>query len=370
MALTGGGASAIGRLLAVPGASRTIAEIIVPYANQALADLLGRIPEQACSQRTARAMAMRAFQRTRSFGDEDAHHSSDARLFGIGVTAALVADRPRRGSHRVHVAVQTLDATNDFFLVLAKGARSRADEDSVAADLIVHALAAMADIDSLPPALTADDQLASTIRLALPGWRALLDGRTRVVDAHGLVAAALLHHRVIFPGAFDPFHDGHAAMARLAAARCGRSVEYELCIENVDKPPLDYATIGERIARLPHAPVWLTRAPTFADKARLFPAATFVVGADTITRIGEVRYYGGDAQARDRAIDDLSAAGVRFLVFGRQRDGRYETLADLALPPALAALADGVGEAEFRVDVSSTALRAAGDGELADADRS
>jgi hypothetical protein len=50
---------------------------------------------------------------------------------------------------------------------------------------------------------------------------------------------------------------------------------------------------------------------------------------------------------------------VQFLVFGRLREDRFETLADLNLPPALTQLCDGVSEAEFRSDLSSTALRRA-----------
>ena len=54
MAVTGGGAGAIGRLLEVPGGSRTLIEARVPYAAAALSDLLHAPPESYCSSATAR----------------------------------------------------------------------------------------------------------------------------------------------------------------------------------------------------------------------------------------------------------------------------------------------------------------------------
>ena len=57
-----------------------------------------------------------------------------------------------------------------------------------------------------------------------------------------------------------------------------------------------------------------------------------MVGADTILRVGNVRYYGDSEGARDAAVARLAEQDVRFLVFGRLLEGRFETLEDLDLP--------------------------------------
>ena len=44
-------------------------------------------------------------------------------------------------------------------------------------------------------------------------------------------------------------------------------------------------------------------------------------------------------------------------MFGRVRDSKFETLADLSLPDSLRTLCDEVPEAAFREDISSTELR-------------
>src|SRR5579872_7038510 len=61
--VTGGGASAISELLAVPGGSRTLLEAVVPYSAAALTDWLKRRPEHFCVEETALAMAAMAYER-------------------------------------------------------------------------------------------------------------------------------------------------------------------------------------------------------------------------------------------------------------------------------------------------------------------
>ena len=83
----------------------------------------------------------------------------------------------------------------------------------------------------------------------------------------------------------------------------------------------------------------------------------FVVGADTIARIADPRYYGQSTAHRDATIAAVAANGCRFLVFGRVDAKEFRTLSDLELPADLRALCDQVPKIEFRCDLSSTELR-------------
>ena len=214
-------------------------------------------------------------------------------------------------------------------------------------DLALHALG------FAPPALTDGDRLEHAAADAPAAWQALWtsEDATRALGP-------VFEPRVLFPGAFNPLHEGHRAIAKWVATRLRRPVTFEICITNVDKPPLDCLDLEARLARFrPEESVWLTRLPTFVEKAGAFGGATFVVGTDTIVRIADPRYYGGRTSARDAAIARIAATSSRFLVFGRLVDDRFVTLPDLDLPAALVAICEGVSEAEFRQDVSSTALR-------------
>jgi nicotinamide mononucleotide (NMN) deamidase PncC/nicotinic acid mononucleotide adenylyltransferase len=352
LAVTGGGSGAIAALLEVPGASAAVLEAIVPYAERALEDWLGGPVEHACSERTARAMAMAAFERAREFSAADPHT-----LRGIGATASLVSNRPKRGPHRVHVAWQSADMTVALSCELEKGRRNRAEEERIATCLLLDVVAEACGVAGAP--LTEPTVRATVQRReqrASAAWTELLLGRRSMLDVPPQQPPAR-RPAVLFPGAFNPLHVGHQRIAEVAAARCGAPVTFELSIANVDKPPLDFIELADRLGPLAAYPVLVTRAARFVEKAGLAPGCVFVVGVDTLARIGQQRYYGDDAARRDAAIVAIAREGCRFLVFGRQKGERFCTLADVDIPESLRALCDGVPEAEFRADISSTELR-------------
>jgi hypothetical protein len=135
-------------------------------------------------------------------------------------------------------------------------------------------------------------------------------------------------------------------------------VALEMSIVNVDKPPLDYREIEDRLLQFPRQQaVWLTRAPTFVEKSRLFPGATFVVGTDTLRRIGDPRYYGRNATACLQALEEIADRGCRFLVFARDCGAGLVRLGDLDVPGVLRGQCQEVPPERFREDISSTALR-------------
>jgi hypothetical protein len=205
--------------------------------------------------------------------------------------------------------------------------------------------------------LLAEERIVWSRQQAPQAWQDLLAGRSSIAPARVDAPTSTVGQRLIFPGAYDPRHDAHRGMAQLAAERAGLPVEHEISMFNVDKPPLDFIEMASRASQFAaDEPLWFTRAATFVEKCELFPGATFIVGADTISRIAEPKYYGGEA-ARQQAFDRLAAAGCRFLVFGRHCQGDWQSLAALPLPESLARLCEEVPVEHFRHDLSSTELR-------------
>ncbi len=359
LAISGGGSRAIADLLEVPGASRTLLEAVVPYSQSALIAWLGGRPNGLCSSQTARAMAMTAFLRAWRYEPE----SSPA---GVACTAGLATDRPKRGAHRVHVALQTASLTAAWSLELEKDRRSRADEERLVGRMLINTVAEACDLPEskgpqskrdwrLPLDLGESEQVEQSRAVALASWQDLLLGKVETVARGGRSAAAIL------PGAFNPLHVGHRRMAEIAGETLGLPVTMEMSILNVDKPPLDYYEIQRRVGQFPEdQPVWLTRAATFEEKSRLFPGTTFVVGADTLRRIADPRYYAESTAACHAALERIAQRGCRFLVFGRDPGTGFMRLSDLDLPDTLRSICRDVPADVFREDVSSTAIRRAG----------
>lgn len=354
--LTGGGAGAVAHLLNVPGASRTVLEAVIPYDESALCEYLGRRPEQFCSIEAAIDLAEHALDRARDL-------ASRRPVIGLGCTAGLVTDRPKRGEHRFFVASATEQATRVTWATLQKDARDREAEESIVDAAIFNELAHAAGIaERVPVDLLPDEQLHSDVRHRDSFLSGLDLGAEQAVcvDADGRIHKAAAKPALLLPGAFNPLHEGHRRLAQVSARMTGLPPAYELSILNVDKPPLAIDEVRRRMKQFQWlAPLWLTRSPTFVEKARLFPGVTFVVGVDTAERIVDSRYYGNDVAQMSSRLERIRSAECRFLVAGRtDAAGKFKERADLAVPAGFQDLFTAIPSSSFRCDARSTQLRA------------
>ena len=99
--VTGGGVGAIHALLSHPGASRFVLDVRIPYNSEALSEYLGTTPVSACSEETARQLALAALDRASHLAD------SASRVVGIACTAALQTTRERRGADRAFICIKS-----------------------------------------------------------------------------------------------------------------------------------------------------------------------------------------------------------------------------------------------------------------------
>ncbi|HUI35203.1 MAG TPA: hypothetical protein VLX67_06750 [Stellaceae bacterium] len=360
LAITGGGSGAIGELLRIPGGSRLLIEAQVPYDEQALAAYLGFAPPQASSADTAVAMARAA--RARAGGMVPA----GADLVGLGATAALVSDRPRRGEHRFHIACANAAGIAHCTCVLAKGRRDRAAEEDLVASAIVLWLARACGVAAPSPhsLLDADEHYAEAVAAEADTIDRLVAGEhDRVtVQPDGQMMLSAPQPSVLFPGSFNPVHEGHVLLARVAEELRQQPLAFEISVTNVDKPPLAGETVKRRLTQFAwKSPVELTRAPTFVEKSRLFPGTTFVVGVDTAERLFGPKYYGDDEARMHMALEEIANSGSSFLVAVRiDAGGRVRALNDLPVPRRYADLFTEIPEHRFRADISSSEIRARG----------
>ncbi len=358
LAITGGGSGAVGELLRVPGGSRLLIEAQVPYDALALATFLGFAPAQACSSDTAIAMAQSARARAARLVP------AGADLVGLGATAALVSDRPRKGEHRFHIAFADSAGIAHCTGVMAKGRRDRAAEEGLVSQAIVLWLARACGIAAPSPRslLDADEYFAETVVAAVDRIDQLLAGEIDriTVQPDGQMTLSAPPTPVLLPGSFNPVHAGHVLLARVAEELRQQPSAFEISVTNVDKPPLAGETVRHRLAQFAwKSPVEVTRAPTFVDKSRLFPSTTFVIGADTAERLVAPKYYGDDEVRMHVALEEIANSGSSFLVAVRiDSAGRVRTLNDIPVPRRYADLFTEIPEHRFRFDTSSSEVRA------------
>ena len=295
---TGGGSGALNALLTTPGASRFVIEAHVPYSPEALERFLGEKPEQSVSPETVRALAGKAF-----FQCLENCRPGDPtrRLVGIGCSAALQTDRERRGDDRAVICIKTAEAEKLYTLYFSK--TSRAEQEALLSD-----------------------------------WLLVL-----------IAQAVGAERRLILSGSFNPVHQGHCNLLKVAEEMTGLRGIFELSCANVDKPAIEEADGLRRAAAIKDIPVALTHAPRFIQKAQLFQKTVFTVGFDTAIRF--IKDYSSEDWEKFQAYES------RFLVAGRRQDGVFQTLKNLDLPKGFEALFEAIPETKFREDISSTELR-------------
>ena len=162
----------------------------------------------------------------------------------------------------------------------------------------------------------------------------------------------------LLPGSFNPLHKGHLQIAELAEQRLGKPCWLELSLVNADKPALDFHSANQRLSQdFRNNGLLITSLPTFLEKAKAFPNSVFLVGADTIERIDDCKYYEEEPSKRDQAIKQIGKMGCSFLVFARKIDDVIHSSANIRLSETARDLCEFVSEAEFLMDLSSTEIR-------------
>ena len=339
----GGGSTALNSLLTTPGASRFVVDARVPYSPEALSAYLGEEVAQSCSPETARKLAHAAFK----------FQISSFKFLSVSCTAALQTDRERRGADRAFICIKTEQAEKLYALHFSKTSREEQE-------------------------------------VLLSDWLLVL-----IAQAVGAERGLML------PGSFNPLHQGHCNLLKVAEEITGLRGVFELSCTNVDKPELPEEEILRRASAIKDIPVALTSAPRFVQKAELFPNTTFVLGYDTAARLLEKNHtlqgMVSDFSTRDEVErgwreatsngtkcrgkpwknqwDFFQTLETKFLVAGRvfhplekdsslatrsaeTRRSRFQCLERLEISTGLESLFEAIPEERFREDVSSTELRA------------
>ncbi len=370
VACTGAGAGLQDLLAGVPGSSGTILECVLPYSKTALATFLGEEPEKFASAETAYRMATRAWRKGLEYAAKQGG-LADKNIVGLGLTAAIATNRALKGDHRVFVALRSnkgLFSVSIRFLKRADGMSliGREQEgkicDLVALSMLLHT----AGIEQIPlpkKGLESDDLFETEDGfMILPReiiFRSSMYEANTVFFPEGVVAKSDTLHKdrhIIFAGAFNPLHFGHETIAKEAELRTNKKVVYAISDSHPDKGIVGKEELIERIAQFHFlALVMITKnLPLYADKAKAFPGFSFIIGADTLDRILDPKYY--TTSSVEEILEVLHKAQIEFLIADRHtKDGTSHLKESLNKIPSH--YRDMFVQLSTKADISSTMLR-------------
>jgi len=345
---SGGGTNAISSLLKVPGASNTVLESYIPYSKKSMDLFLNRKPDHYCSLNTSLSMAANAYKKCMQIDPE----FKKKYLIGISVTASLATTYTKIGNHKFYISVQTESFTKSIECLLIKGSRSREEEEQLITEYVLSLVAECCGIEKNMPHHD-EIPVIHTIK-AEKSWKKLLNNDVNFISSDRSTP------ELIFPGSFNPLHDGHLRMRELAEKKTGMRATFEICARNADKPPLTFHEIKRTLDQFTDNDSWvMTSAGRFSEKAEMFPNSVFIIGADTLMRVFDEKFYSNKKDMLDH-IDRFNDHNINFLVFGRKVNKKFISLRDIVIPENIKSRCTGFEEGSFRDDISSTELRLEG----------
>ncbi|GLJ07051.1 hypothetical protein SUGI_0056560 [Cryptomeria japonica] len=356
--LSGGASQALGWLMSVPGASSTVLEAVVPYSRMSMVQLLGKVPASFAAQETSDNMALLAYNRALKLS------TTGIPVSGIGFTGALASNASKRGEHRCYVSARTSQHMWRSNIILSKGLRNREEEDTLSSQLLLKGIATACNVSMDPLMELQENEIINEFKQSFDEdqeLEQLISGQI-CMKVYSFDKGHVLERgrRVILSGSFNPLHDGHARLLEIASSIYENAFScYEISAINADKPPLTLKQIKDRVKQFEAIgkTIIITNQPYFYKKAELLPDSTFIIGADTVARVVDPKYYGDNYERMLEVLLGVKQLGCNFLVAGRNVGSTFKVLADFDIPVQLEGMFSPIPETLFRMDISSTEIR-------------
>lgn len=276
--ITGGGTGVLPLLLKHGGGSQFLIESVVNYSKESTDDLLGFPPDKYTSKETARQLAMAAYERGLKLGNSG--HEGIAAVSSLKKTDGT--QREDRDSI-AYIAVQDKYMTT-CYSYLFPGYFTRAREEEDLSNLI-HALI---KIDN-----------ASRFSYEIEQKKSVELGKLLSNESSSFTYFSKVDTNIIYPGSFNPIHDGHIDIMKHQYKLTGSPVQLDISLTHHHKASLDFITAINRAKQICSklrnedffAGLTFSNSPTFKQKSAIYPNSSFILGCDVFEYFSDKNDY-------------------------------------------------------------------------------
>lgn len=306
---TGAGVGIQKAIWEIPGCSTFFKGASFPYSSEDSVEFAGGVPpEKFVSQEFAIDLAMAAYRRavTKDHGLSP---------IGLAVTASVSSLVEHRGEHCAYFCCISENRVQGGKLSITKGVGR---EDRFSDGNLVDLQA----VEVLLETMFGENRQGRCLKFELVDLTE--QARKRFLEYPAIELGrrqkSFDFQMTLFPGAYNPPHEGHETIIKQLNTGGASRVVPTICVNPPHKPHLGVQDMLRRAKLLEHHPILFTvDDPYYIDKARKFPKASLVMGADALSRVFDPQ-WGHNLQ---ELFDEFESLGTKFFLFGREVNGVF-----------------------------------------------